>query len=310
MQEAKTRTNRTLLRNKWARLAAITLQLALVFVPAKIASARQQLPHPLGNFTINRYSRLEVAKDKITLVYIVDRAEIPAFQERELIDTDKDGQLSDAEQAAYLQAEISRLSSNLKLQVDGAPVALQLDSKQITFPAGQGGLLTQRITSQFTAPIANSQLPISYSDHNFAGRLGWQEIVLKPAPNVTLQGENLPTTDISNELRTYPQDMLQSPMQRSAVSFQLSAISSTQTSTSVVTPRSTLDASRSADPFTDLIQIKELTLGTVLLALLVRLCGAGRMRSRRGMVRPLWRLTSWVNGPPSSTPSSWAQPPQ
>jgi ABC-type nickel/cobalt efflux system permease component RcnA len=269
MQQAMTRKPhaKKLLRSRWAKLALVVLHLAWVVLPVKIASA-----HPLGNFTVNRYSRLEVASNQITLIYIVDRAEIPSFQEREAIDANKDGQLSHDEQQAYLQAEVARYRPNLKLLVDGVPVALQIESNQIDFPAGQGGLLTQRITSRFTTSISNLQSPISinYTDNNFAGRLGWQEIVLKAGQNVTLQGENLPTKDISNALRDYPQDMLQSPVQRSAVSFQLSALSGQQSTISnqPLTRRSTLDAPRSDDPFADLIQIEELTLGTVLLAML------------------------------------------
>ena len=282
-----------LLRNKFAKgvkvvkVVLIALQLALVLLPARVASA-----HPLGNFTINRYSRLEVDSNKIIVIYIVDRAEIPTFQEREAIDTNKDGQLSNAEQQAYLQAETARLQANLKLLVDGASIALHLESNQIEFPAGQGGLLTQRITTKFIAPISNTsassgrslqpfdklrtQSPISihFTDTNFAGRLGWQEIVLKADPNVTLQGNDLPTTDISQELRNYPQDMLQSPVQRSSVEFGVqSAMTTALDSSSAVSasePRRLgfRAASSSPDPFAELIQIKELTLGTVLAAML------------------------------------------
>jgi nickel/cobalt transporter (NicO) family protein len=152
---------RNLFRSKPAKLALIALQLALVVLPAKVASA-----HPLGNFTINRYSRLEVESDKITLIYIVDRAEIPAFQEREAIDTNKDGQLNNDEQQTYLKAEIARLQANLKLVVDGTPVALQPESNQIEFPAGQGGLLTQRITAHFVTPLAIGNSPIANCQSN------------------------------------------------------------------------------------------------------------------------------------------------
>ena len=278
IQKATRPQSQNSLRNKFTKptkLFFIALQLTLLLLPARVASA-----HPLGNFTLNRYSRLEVESNKITVIYIVDRAEIPTFQEREAIDTDKDGQLSNTEQQAYLQAEIARLQANLKLMVDGAPVALQPESKQIEFPAGQGGLLTQRITAHFIAPlaignlpIANSQSQIDYSDTNFAGRLGWQEIVLKAGQNVTLQGDNLPTTDISHELRNYPQDMLQSPVQRSAVRFQRSAVSGQLSAVSdqqsaISGQRSVLSARPSSDPFAELIQIKELTLGAVLAAVL------------------------------------------
>ncbi|MGH2777688.1 MAG: hypothetical protein ACRDJB_03465, partial [Actinomycetota bacterium] len=37
--------------------------------------------HPLGNFTINQYSGIEVATDKVVVHYAVDMAEIPTIQE-------------------------------------------------------------------------------------------------------------------------------------------------------------------------------------------------------------------------------------
>src|SRR4051794_14209426 len=47
-----------------------------LLVPA-IASA-----HPLGNFTINRFARVEVAGDRLYVRYVVDLAEIPTLQHR------------------------------------------------------------------------------------------------------------------------------------------------------------------------------------------------------------------------------------
>ena len=39
--------------------------------------------HPLGNFTINRYSELDVAGNRLYLVYVLDMAEIPTFQAKQ-----------------------------------------------------------------------------------------------------------------------------------------------------------------------------------------------------------------------------------
>jgi len=36
--------------------------------------------HPLGNFTVNRFSRIEVAGPRIYVRYVLDLAEIPTFQ--------------------------------------------------------------------------------------------------------------------------------------------------------------------------------------------------------------------------------------
>src|SRR5437667_8023490 len=71
--------------------------------------------HPLGNFTVNQYSRLEVGRDALHLRYIVDMAEIPAFQERQTIDADGDGQVSEAEQSAYLARQAPVLIHGLHL---------------------------------------------------------------------------------------------------------------------------------------------------------------------------------------------------
>src|SRR5438477_6322972 len=54
-------------------LVAFTAVAALV-LPAR-ASA-----HPLGNFTVNRFSRIEVAGPRVYVHYVLDLAEIPTFQ--------------------------------------------------------------------------------------------------------------------------------------------------------------------------------------------------------------------------------------
>src|SRR5919109_1463530 len=79
--------------------------------------------HPLGNFTVNQYSRLEVGRDTIRVRYIVDMAEIPAFQERQAMDSDGDGQVNDAESAAYLAQQSPALLAGLRLVVNGDPAA-------------------------------------------------------------------------------------------------------------------------------------------------------------------------------------------
>jgi len=50
-----------------AALAALVLPVA--------ASA-----HPLGNFTVNRFSRIEVVGPRVYVHYVLDLAEIPTFQ--------------------------------------------------------------------------------------------------------------------------------------------------------------------------------------------------------------------------------------
>ena len=84
-----------------AGLLALVLSLGIPVV----ASA-----HPLGNFTINRYSKLTVGTQQLELLYVLDMAEIPAHAERAQIDTDGDGNLSTAEVDRYRAAAAETLA--------------------------------------------------------------------------------------------------------------------------------------------------------------------------------------------------------
>ncbi|HXF62189.1 MAG TPA: sulfite exporter TauE/SafE family protein, partial [Caldilineaceae bacterium] len=52
---------------------------------------------------------------------------------------------------------------------------------------------------------------LSYTDANYAERLGWQEVVVAPAEGIELLSADVPQTDLSNALRAYPVDLLQDP---------------------------------------------------------------------------------------------------
>ena len=54
--------------------------LLLVTALAALAFPVAALAHPLGNFTINRYSRIEPSGGRIYVLYVLDMAEIPTFQ--------------------------------------------------------------------------------------------------------------------------------------------------------------------------------------------------------------------------------------
>ncbi len=92
MTVGKGRAGMTVARRRLARMAllAILLAVAGALGPADAAA------HPLGNFTINHYSRVEFADGAARILYVLDLAEIPTFQQLGRLDTDGDGALSDA----------------------------------------------------------------------------------------------------------------------------------------------------------------------------------------------------------------------
>lgn len=245
-------------------LAALLILTALLSWPASIWA------HPLGNFTINRYSRLEPGREQIDLIYVVDRAEIAAFQEKQRMDVDGDGDISPNEQAEYQAAEVTTLQANLHLQAGKARLTLEPQSQSLSFPPGQGGLTTQRLVVHFAAklPTRAGGQQIVYRDDNFVGRLGWQEIVVRPGPGVRLLDSTAPAEDVSNELRSYPQDLLQTPLAVREASFHfIPALGGTDSRPAVQPePPATVPA-RANDPFAAILDRPIVGPGALLLAL-------------------------------------------
>ena len=122
--------------------------LGVVVMPALV------LAHPLGNFTINHYAGLRVGPDRIDLDVVIDQAELPTFTERQRIDTDGDGSVSDDELDAERLVACGRLAGSLHLTVDGRAIALTAFAAGLSMPPGAAGLSTMRTVCEFTAPIS------------------------------------------------------------------------------------------------------------------------------------------------------------
>ena len=178
--------------------------------------------HPLGNFSVNRYSRLTVVStDQIDLRYIVDMAEIPTLRERQGMDTNGDGLISTAEEAAYLDQMLPTLQENLTLWVAETPIGWEQRQHQLTFASGQGDLPVMRLELDLTAVLPpNSDLQnAEFTDNNFDGQVGWQEVVVTSADGMTLTRSSVPAADISNELQSYADDLLRNPPAVNQASF-------------------------------------------------------------------------------------------
>ena len=168
--------------------------------------------HPLGNFTISRYSAVALAAESAEVHYIIDMAEIPTYQERQAMDSDADGAISANEEAAYLATAVPALAADLRLAVDGAAVPLAPQRHALSFPPGQGDLLTLRLEVWLSAalPAGNEALSVVYEDGNYPDRLGWREVIVTAAEGTLLES-SAPATDLSDQLRAYPADLLQAP---------------------------------------------------------------------------------------------------
>jgi ABC-type nickel/cobalt efflux system permease component RcnA len=170
------------------KLVVVLAALAALTAPAAAAA------HPLGNFTVNRFSRVEVSGPRLYVRYVLDLAEIPTFQAGRI------------DSRAYAR----RIARNALLTVDGRPGALSPVRAGVAHPRGAGGLPTTRLEVVLAGPLLHGTSRIAYRDGNYRDRIGWKEIVV---------GADTPSR--SHELRAYPKDLLQSPLDETSVTAEL-----------------------------------------------------------------------------------------
>jgi nickel/cobalt transporter (NicO) family protein len=182
--------------------AALALLMLLGALLPGVASA-----HPLGNFTVNHYTRIEPAGDRVRLIYVLDMAEIPTFQEKPRIDPSPE---------AYADQRAAELLQNLHLSLNGQPTPLRLEQRSLSFPEGQGGLPTLRLEAVYSAELHSdptAAVDLNLRDDNDPSRIGWREIVARSgAVGTTIEQSSVAANDTTNELRSYPADMLSSPL--------------------------------------------------------------------------------------------------
>jgi len=165
----------------------------VLLLPASAAA------HPLGNFTVNRYAGAEVSGSHVFVRYAVDLAEIPTLQ---------DGSRFRRPGAA------TRLARGLRLELDGRRARLRPLASRVALTPGAGGLRTLRFDAVYEGGRAGRML--SLRDTNFAGRIGWKEVVVGADRGARIVTSSAPSRSASDELRSYPRDLLRAPSDTTA----------------------------------------------------------------------------------------------
>jgi ABC-type nickel/cobalt efflux system permease component RcnA len=183
------------------------------------------LAHPMGNFSVNHYSKITVDSGRVRIRYIIDLAEIPTYQELQRAGISATAiDPNSAAVVSYVSARGFELAHGLTLNLDGKPAALHIVSSDVIFPPGAGGLPTMKMGFVFEAitttspPPSNREINIQFADNNYPGQSGWKEIVAASSTG-TLLRTSVPATDRSGELSNYPTDLLTSPPQVLAASL-------------------------------------------------------------------------------------------
>ncbi len=221
--------------------------------------------HPMGNFAICHYARLQADPTDIRIHYVIDMAEIPALSEKEALDADHNKVVSPAEKSAYLAARTAQLASGVTLTVNGTPAALTLLGSNLRLSPGAGGLETLKITLDWSAATPSGPHDVTWQDHNYASRTGWKEIVAANGSGVVLSEASAFRQDRSRGLSLYPRDVV--PPQDTEAHFSAAPGTAAASSTESAAP-----ATRDATPrdlFTQAIAKRTLTPGIMLAGLLV-----------------------------------------
>src|SRR5262245_14840159 len=246
--------------------------------------------HPLGNFSISRYTGIEVGRNVVMLRYFVDMAEIPTFQELQGHGIPSDP--SEPRVSRYVRDTAETLKQGLELEVGGRRLSLEVRSAEVIFPEGAGGLPTMKLAILYRAALGNSpggHEELRYRDDNFASRAGWKEVIAVAQSGAEIIERSVPAQDRSRELSDYPTDLLDSPPQVSQARLRftrpmpspvVAAVAPPAPKTPVderhspaspepvIAPRRNVQVT-SGNAFTELIGARELTVSVVALALVV-----------------------------------------
>jgi ABC-type nickel/cobalt efflux system permease component RcnA len=188
-----------------------------------VGASNRAWAHPMGNFSVNHYSKITLEPDGIHIRYYIDLAEIPTYQELQQANiAPADADPNSAVVKRYVAARGEELGRGLTLEIDGSRVPLRLVASSAIFPPGAGGLPTMKMGFLYDAPYPSirssssstdqHQIRLHYGDNNFQGHAGWKEIVALSSGGDLLRS-SVPAVDGSRELSNYPTDLLNSPPQ-------------------------------------------------------------------------------------------------
>jgi ABC-type nickel/cobalt efflux system permease component RcnA len=165
--------------------------------------------HPLGNFSVSHYSRIEVTARGVQIRYVLDLAEIPTYELLQQWKLDAGSPPETVNSQAASQAR--KWVRNLKIEIGGRAVEARFVRASATLDQGAGGMPILRITADLHVEAVPGAL--RYEDANYPDRAGWKEIVIVPGEGAQIDQATPGGADRSKALTSYPQDPLLAPPQ-------------------------------------------------------------------------------------------------
>ena len=255
-------------RTTHPRAVALAVLLVLVLVAAGSLPSRA-LAHPLGNFTINRYARLELYEGTLRIHYSLDYAEIPSIQVVEDADADGDGALSAPELDAWAAMVAPSLAGGIELTAGDEPLPLRFLDARASTAEGQAGLKVVRFDALYEAAVgpAAGPVPVSFTDQNFKDRPGWREVAVRPSAGSEVSIEPALLDEMSNGLTAYPENSLADAPSEASASFTWAPASGSRAPLPELSGPGGGRATRSGGGFASLLE-NDRSLGLIVFSLL------------------------------------------
>src|ERR1700722_11695200 len=92
----------------------------LFLLAASLLLGPQSFAHPMGNFSVNHYSKIAIGRDGIRVTYIIDLAEIPTYQELQQVNVTAD--VADPAVTRFVGSRGAEFGRGLSLTLDGQRV--------------------------------------------------------------------------------------------------------------------------------------------------------------------------------------------
>ncbi|HZZ41450.1 MAG TPA: hypothetical protein VFE58_00805 [Tepidisphaeraceae bacterium] len=149
--------------------------------------------HPLGENSINQYLLLRIQPDGLHVSYRLDFAENLTAIEMRTLDADHDGNVSDAEQKAYLADHADEWASRITVRISGKERKIKVVSVDLKLtPTGNGRstLLILLDVVAATDPLPSGATSISVVTGNYDHIPGWRECAALAADRFWIQDGN------------------------------------------------------------------------------------------------------------------------
>ena len=158
--------------------------------------------HPLGNFSLNHYTVVDIQPQGIAVQHLLDFAEIPSYNELANLDADNDSKVTEDELTRYLGKLSDRIYPNYNVVLEYAeqpgqwrsvPVERVVEAPAVKLYFGMGGLTCVQHTYAFVyQPLeqtAAGQYRLRVADENLANIRGVKEVRIRPHDGATVSDQ-------------------------------------------------------------------------------------------------------------------------